>query len=77
MIESVAFVLAGYAGFAGWPWWYAALIGSAAGVWNACHRFYLGPWRDRLAGQGLSGVRANLSLLLVGIWTGTILHVWG
>ncbi len=34
MIAVAALMLAGYGGYAGWPWWIAALLGAAAGIWH-------------------------------------------
>ena len=45
---ALALVVAGYAGYAGWPWASAALAGSAAGIWYfsrylRAHRLYRVP----------------------------------
>ena len=34
MIGTAALIVSGYAGYAGWPWWLATLLGAAAGIWN-------------------------------------------
>jgi len=31
----VAFILAGYLAYTGWPWWTAALAGLAVGIWHS------------------------------------------
>jgi hypothetical protein len=72
MLETVGLVAAGYAGFEGWPWWSAALMGAAAGVWNASHRYFLGPWRDRLLSYGATHSQALKVLLFTCAWTGSV-----
>jgi hypothetical protein len=34
MIGIAALIVAGYAGYAVWPWWVAAIAGAAAGIWH-------------------------------------------
>ena len=40
MLETAAMLVAGYAGYAAWPWWTAAIIGACAGLWNAITRLH-------------------------------------
>jgi hypothetical protein len=75
MLETLAILFAGYSGYAGWPWWGAAALGALAGVWNACTRFYLGPWRDRLEAAGATRRAAIKALVLVSAWTGSMAAV--
>ena len=35
MIEALALVLSGYAGYAGWHWWIATIVGAIAGLWHS------------------------------------------
>ena len=61
MVETVAMIAAGYAGYAAWPWWSAALLGAAAGAFNVSGRI----WRER------SWVGAGGALMIYS-WTITI-----
>ncbi len=47
MLETLAMILAGYAGYADWPWWWAALLGAGAGLWNSLVRLRLSMYADR------------------------------
>lgn len=82
MLETLSFIVSGYAGYVGWPWWIATALGAVAGAYNAARRFYVGPWRDRLLADGSDGKQAFKALIFVVLWTGSISAVlmtgiWG
>ena len=72
MLETAAMILAGYAGYAAWPWWSAAVLGAVAGVWNACTRLRSGAWRERWLEVGATRSAALWGLVFVCVWTGTL-----
>lgn len=72
MIEGLALILAGYAGYAAWPWWWAAILGALAGATNASRRVFSGPWRAQLQDSGAERSRAVAVLAAVCVWTATM-----
>ena len=69
MFEGLALILAGVAGYVGWPWWWAAILGAIAGASHASRRFFAGPWRMQLEQSGVVRSRAIGALLIVVLWT--------
>jgi hypothetical protein len=64
MIEALAVLFAGYAGYAMWPWWVATIVGALSGFQVANARVYRGAMKERIeAGDpSTSGVLFKASL---------------
>jgi hypothetical protein len=69
MLEGLAMILAGVAGYANWPWWWAAILGAFAGATNASRRVFTGPWRFQFEGSDTQRARALAVLAVVCLWT--------
>jgi hypothetical protein len=46
MFETAMMILAGYAGALSSPWWCAALMGAAAGIWNVRSSLRDASWKE-------------------------------
>jgi hypothetical protein len=69
VLEGLAMILAGVAGYADLPWWWAAIFGAIAGATNASRRFFAGPWRARLDETDAERAQALGVLLTLCLWT--------
>lgn len=74
MLETLGMLLVGYAGYAGWPWLVAPIVGALAGMWNIFSRgrktgVDFGSPDDRLAKQFVSAAPLTM-LLSAGLFTG-------
>ena len=72
MLETLTMILAGYAGYADWPWWSATILGASAGAWNVCYRFFFGRWGARLESVGADRSVTLRQLGQACFWTGSI-----
>jgi hypothetical protein len=59
MIEALAVLFSGYAGYASWPWWTATIVGALSGFQVANARMYQGSLKERIA-AGDPGVTSKL-----------------
>ncbi len=80
MLETLAMVLVGYAGFVGWPWYIAPLVGAVAAMWNSFLRakragidFDDPNFRDSMAFKVVSGALPMMMLLTAIMFTGIYL----
>ena len=72
MLGTAAFIFSGIAGYAGFPWWIAAITGFAVGAFIGGNRFYSSPWRFRFEGDDRERRAALQGLAFVVCWTGCI-----
>jgi len=73
MIETIALIGAGYAGYAGWDWRIAAVLGVVAGIWNFGVRAGGTPWlneRTPEAGRALINGTLISAALSAGLFCG-------
>lgn len=71
MIEAVAIIFAGYAAYAGWPWWTATLVGALSGLQVANARMYQGVNKDRIASGDRAAAGRLFQVSAVGIVAGS------
>ena len=70
MIEALAGIFAAYAGYTGWPWWTAILVGALSGFQVANARLYRGALKDRVAAGDRSVSAKFFQISLIGIIAG-------
>lgn len=66
MIETAAMIVAVYVGYTAGPWWFAATLGAAAGLWNLMIKIRTHPHvRETYASANWSSISAGLSYIIV------------
>ena len=73
MIEALAGIFAAYAGYTGWPWWSATLVGALSGFQVANARLYRGAFKDRVAAGDRSVSSKFFQVSLIGIVVGGLI----
>ncbi len=72
MIEALAGIFSAYAGYTGWPWWSATLVGGLSGFQVANARMYRGALKDRVAAGDRSASAKFFQVSLIGIVIGAL-----
>ncbi len=70
MIEAFAGLFAAYAGYAGWPWWSAALVGALSGFQVANAWMYRGTLKQRMEAGDRSITSKLFQMSLLGFAIG-------
>ncbi len=72
MVEALAALFAGYAAYAGWPWWWATLAGGLSGFQVALARAYRSGAAQRVQAGDPTVSRELAKMAVIGLALGAL-----